>query len=280
MYDNDTEQITPTSFLTLILLLLSVILLIPLARPVFFISANTRIVLGVITTIGFIYYYLQESKDRREKYFALAVSMLILVFSAINTSLATSHVIAIGVSFISVLILPTLFLKNKAIISFKLFPDKLDKIDIAYTLISIPLAYFAFRLYFGYLSPQVPYNWVLPSEPNNNELIRLFMGINLVGIWDELFFINISFAILRSLFPFRIANAAQAVIYSSVLYDMAFAGWGPAFIFILAITQGAMFERSKVLVWVLIVHLIIDFFLFQAIVQTHYPNLAVWWHPL
>jgi membrane protease YdiL (CAAX protease family) len=104
------------------------------------------------------------------------------------------------------------------------------------------------------------------------------MGINGVGIWDELFFINICFAALRYLFPFRIANPAQAVIYTSVLYDMAFTGWGPVFVAVLALTQGFMYERSKVLIWVLIVHLIVDYFLFQAIVDHYYPDFSVWWH--
>lgn len=74
---------------------------------------------------------------------------------------------------------------------------------------------------------------------------------------DELFFINTCFAILRSLFPFWTANLAQSVIYTAVLYDMAFTGWGPLFVFTLAITQGLMFERSRILIYVLAVHLIV-----------------------
>ncbi len=40
-----------------------------------------------------------------------------------------------------------------------------------------------------------------------------------------------------------------------------------------------MYERSRVLLWVLIVHLVVDYFLFQGIVGAHYPELSVWWHP-
>ena len=124
----------------------------------------------------------------------------------------------------------------------------------------------------------MPFNWTLPSEPNGSELFKLFMGINAVGIWDELFFINICYAVMRSLFSYRVANIGQSVIYVSVLYDMAFSGWGPLFILLLALSQGAMYERSKVLLWVLIVHLIVDYFLFQIIVEAYYPALEVWWH--
>jgi len=267
------------SYFTLLFLLLGVMFLIPLSRSVFYLTVNNRIVLGFLSVLAFIYFLAKEDKKRRKRFIALAAALGILALSAINTNLQISHIINIGSSLIAALIIPTLILKDKNIIQFRLLPDKLDKIDIAYTFLSIPLAYFAFLLYFRYLSPLTPYNWVLPEQANNTELFKLFMGINAVGIWDELFFINISFAILRSLFPFKIANLAQAVIYSSVLYQMAFFGWGPVFIFILAITQGSMFERSKVLIWVLIVHLIVDFFLFQAIVQTYYPDLTVWWHP-
>jgi len=267
------------SYAALLFLLLGVVFLIPLDRPFFSLSANTRIALGLLSTGAFGYFLKYEDSARRRSFIALALALALLAISAINTNLQISHVIYLGSSLIAALIIPGLILQGQNIIRFKLLPDSLDFIDIGYTLLAIPLAYFAFLLYFTYLSPNVPYNWVLPPTADNGELFKLFMGINAVGIWDELFFINISFAILRSLFPFRIANPAQAVIYSSVLYQMAFSGWGPVFIFILALTQGFMFERSKVLIWVLIVHLIIDFFLFQAIVQRYYPHLTVWWHP-
>ena len=54
---------------------------------------------------------------------------------------------------------------------------------------------------------------------------------------------------------------------------------GPLLVLVLALTQGAMYERSRVLLWVLIVHLVVDYFLFQGIVGAHYPELSVWWHP-
>ena len=111
--------------------------------------------------------------------------------------------------------------------------------------------------------------------------MRLFVGINSVGIWDELFFVNVSFAVLRSLFRFRTANAIQAVLYTSVLYDMAFTGIGPFIVYLFAWTQGAMFEESENLLFVLVVHLIVDAFLISAIVGFHYPGHHLdflWFH--
>jgi hypothetical protein len=62
------------------------------------------------------------------------------------------------------------------------------------------------------------------------------------------------------------------VIYTSVLTDMAFTGIGPVLIYIFALTQGSMFEESENLLYVLAVHLIVDFFLYHAILQGHYPG--------
>ena len=70
------------------------------------------------------------------------------------------------------------------------------------------------------------------------------------------------------------ANAAQAVVYTSVLYDMAFTGAGPVIVYLFALTQGSMYDGSRSLLWVLLVHLIVDFFLVAAILH-HYYGPAV-----
>jgi hypothetical protein len=97
------------------------------------------------------------------------------------------------------------------------------------------------------------------------------VGLNSVGIWDELFFVNIMFCVLRSMFSFRVSNLAQAVVYTSVLYDMAFVGIGPVLIYCFALTQGSMYEQAKCLLYVLIVHLVIDAFLLESIIDFYYP---------
>jgi membrane protease YdiL (CAAX protease family) len=271
-------QDSSASLATLLCLLLASILLIPLDNALFGISLPVRIAVGSGATLAFIFFWTRESPERKRRYLALAVALLILVVAPISTSLEPAHILWLGLCFLAVLVIPALILRKTGIITFHFWPKHLDWVDVGYTLLSIPLAWGAFELYFKALSPEVPFNWVLGAEPNNAELFTLFMGINAVGIWDELFFVNTSFAILRSLFPFRVANLAQSVIYMIVLYDMAFTGWGPVFVYTLALTQGFMFERSKVLLWVLIVHLIVDYFLFQGIVTRYYPALDVWWH--
>lgn len=271
-------SVKPSSPWPLVLLLFSAVMLVPLDRGVFFLSVPLRISLGLASTAGYIAFLSQEPRERLLNYLGLTAPLVILALAPIDTNLSWLHIVALGIPFVAVLIIPPLIVRRPDIITFKFWPDKLDWVDIAYTFSAIPLAWGGFALYFGLLSPEVPFNWTLPPEPSGTELFKLFMGINAVGIWDELFFVNICYALIRSLFPYRIANPAQAVIYTVVLYDMAFAGWGPVFIYVLALTQGAMFERSKVLIWVLIVHLIVDYFLFQAIVERYYPALEVWWH--
>jgi hypothetical protein len=273
-----TKNETQVSLPTLLTLLLASVFLTPLDNTFFGISIPARSVLGVVSALAFVFFWTREPRKRKLPYLALAVAMLILVLAPISTSLRTANIFWLALCFAAVLLIPAFMLRKTGIITFQFWPKHLDYIDVVYTLLSVPLAWGAFELYFKVLSPEVPFNWKLGSQPDNAELFTLFMGINAVGIWDELFFVNTSFAILRSLFPFRTANLAQSVIYMIVLYDMAFTGWGPVFVYILALTQGFMFERSRVLLWVLVVHLIVDYFLFQAIVTRYYPALDVWWH--
>lgn len=221
-----------------------------------------------------------ESPYRRRRYLALAAAVGVLALAPISTDTSTQNFLVLGGLFVAAIALPTLMLwrERPRPVTFKLLPDKLEPLEIFYTLLSVPLAWGAFALYFGVLSPEVPFNWTLPPEPDNEALLRLFIGINLVGIWDELFFINVCYAVLRQLFGARTANLAQGVIYTTVLWTMAFRGVGPVFVYLFALTQGAMYERSRALLWVLIVHLIVDYFLFQAVVEAYYPGLEVWWH--
>lgn len=259
-----------TSYLTLLSLLVTAVLWIALEAWLW----------GAPFALAFIWAGMLEPPDRRRRYLALAAPLLVLSFTPIATDTSDTGFLLLGACFTLVLVLPTLILwgERPRPITFAFWPKRLDRLEVFYTLLAVPLAWGAFWLYFSVLSPEVPFNWTLPPQPDNEALLRLFIGINLVGIWDELFFINIGYAVLRQLFPARTANLAQAVIYTTVLWTMAFRGIGPLFVYMFALTQGAMYERSRVLLWVLVVHLIVDYFLFQAIVQAYYPDFSPWWH--
>ena len=207
---------------------------------------------------------------------ALLGTLAILALAPIHTDTSTAHFITLGIPFFLVIAGPAFFLRRSdpGVIRFRIWPRRFRWLDLFYVLISIPLSWLAFHVYFGIANPDVPSHWYLPPVPDSDSIWRLFIGINCVGIWDELFFVNTVYAVLRSLFPFPVANVAQAVVYTTVLYRMAFTGLGPPIIFVFALTQGSMFEDSESLLYVLIVHLIVDAFLFAGIVAHYYPGAS------
>ncbi len=216
---------------------------------------------------------------RRRMGILLGVNAL-LAFAPINTNLSLGHMTRLGIFFFAALAIPNLILArtDPGVLAFRLWPRRLRALDIVYTLAAIPLAKYVLEVWFFHINPELPTHWTLPPQPEHTMMWRLIAGINCVGIWDELFFVYTIYAILRSLFPQRVANAAQAVVYTSVLYKMAFTGIGPIVVYIFALTQGAMYEGSRrCLLWVLIVHLIVDFFLVLAILKHYYAGVA---HPL
>ena len=222
----------------------------------------------------------QEVKLRR-RMFVLLGCVVLLGLADINPGLSNENFIALGIPFSLVILLPSIIqlFGDRGIIRYRFWPVHWRKHDVIYTILSITLAWLVLKGYESgnrlFFEDELFRHWTLGPEPDPGEIRRLFIGINLVGIWDELFFVNIAFALLRSLFSFRIANAVQAVLYTAVLYDMAFTGCGIFIVFFFAWTQGSMFEKSESLLWVLLVHLIVDYLLVAFIVQTYYPDYGL-----
>lgn len=221
-----------------------------------------------------------EPKLRRRLAMLLGC-VLILAACDINPALSNENFLRVGIPFTLVIALPALIrhFGDRGAIRYRFRPAHWRKHDVIYTILSIPLAWCVLKGYeWGnrtFFDDELFRHWTLGPEPDPAEIRRLFLGINLVGIWDELFFVNTAFALLRSLFSFRVANAIQAVLYTAVLYDMAFTGCGIFIVFFFAWTQGSMFEKSESLLWVLIVHLVVDYFLVAFIVQAHYPDYGL-----
>lgn len=261
---NDPERrVTGDHLLVLGVFSLATVLLMPLERYLWGACAW-----GVCLAL-----VLREQKPTFRRRFLVLLGVVALLGAApIHTGLDNRHFITLGVCFLAVILVPALVLRrtDPGLLDFRLWPRRFRWADIIYTSFSIPLAWAIIEVYFFTLSPDVPAHWPLPSVPDRGETWRLIVGINCVGIWDELFFINTVYAILRSLYPLRIANLGQAIVYTSVLSDMAFTGWGPPIVYGFALTQGAMYEGSRCLLWVLIVHLVVDFFLVAAILHYNY----------
>lgn len=122
-----------------------------------------------------------------------------------------------------------------------------------------------------YLSSTGAYlNW--PSATDADSTFRLFLGTNGLGIWDELFFICTVLGILRLYFPFFWANLFQSVLFTAFLYELGFIGWGPLAIFVFALLQGYIFKKTESLLYVVTIHLTLDFVLFLALIHAYYPE--------
>ena len=214
-----------------------------------------------------------ESAALRRRMGVLLGCVALLAITPINTDLQPIKFLTLGGPFLLVIIVPAVILAktDPGVIRYRFWPTKFRWLDVFYVAISIPLAWLVLDWYFGF-NDWMHTQWPLPAQQDDDAMTFLFWGINGVGVWDELFFVNTVFAILRSLFRFRIANTFQAVVYMSVLYDMAFAGIGPVLVYLFALTQGSMFEESENLLYVLVVHLIVDYFLYWEIVSGHYPD--------
>ena len=203
-------------------------------------------------------------------------SVLVLAIVPIGTEFSNTNFLRIGLAFCAAAAGPYVILRrwDPGVIEYTLWPRRWQATEIFYALTSIPLAWFVVHWYFFVATPEMPLQWPIVHTSPAAQIWRLFFGINSIGIWDELFFINTVYAVLRSMFSSRVANLAQAVVYTSVLNDMAFVGVGPVLIYAFALIQGVVYERTRALVYVLFVHLVVDAFLIKAILHYHQP-LAV-----
>ncbi len=259
---------TPPALLALAAFCAAAILLIPLA---WWLPGGAAWLLSLALA------WRQPDGRVRQSLTVLLLCVGVLALAPIETDLDTAHFFRLGVPFLLVIVGPWLYFHRVAPgeLEWRWLPRRISWHDLAYTLVAAPLSWAVLQFYFFRLNPELPTHWLRPPHDGVAAIPRLALGINLVGIWDELAFINTFYAILRRAFPARVANLAQACVYTAVLYDMAFTGHGAWIVYLFALTQGYMFEKSRVLLYVLIVHLIVDLFIVMAILQYHFPGQAM-----
>ncbi|MFK4760582.1 CPBP family intramembrane glutamic endopeptidase [Microbacterium sp. ZW T5_45] len=124
---------------------------------------------------------------------------------------------------------------------------------------------------FYFITSGVYQNWPVVDTPDL--IARLFVGVGAVGIWDELFFICTVFALLRRHFPDLLANALQAIVFVSFLWELGYREWGPLLTIPFALLQGVIFLRTHSLAYVVTVHLLFDAVVFGVLVHAHNPGL-------
>ena len=139
------------------------------------------------------------------------------------------------------------------------------RLERAYLPLVVLLGYLILPSYF--IGSGAYQNWPAVTAPD--EIARLFVGVGFVGIWDELFFICIVFALLRRHFIDWQANILQAVIFSSFLWELGYQAWGPLLTVPFALLQGYTFARTRSLTYVVCVHLLFDVVVFLVLVHAH-----------
>ena len=138
-----------------------------------------------------------------------------------------------------------------------------------YLVVVVLVGYLVLPWYF--LGSGAYLNW--PELTGGQDVARLFVGVNAVGIWDELFFVCTVFALLRRHFGLWTANVLQAVIFVSFLWELGYREWGPLLTVPFALVQGWIFSRYKSLTYVVAVHLLFDLVVFAVLVHGHHPEL-------
>jgi membrane protease YdiL (CAAX protease family) len=199
----------------------------------------------------------------------IAAGMTIFSLVPLNADLSTEHMALMGGALALAVLVPWLvsrFVYREDIIKFPVNTGRKWPLAAKLYLIGVvALGYFILPVYL--IRTGVYQNWPNASDP---EIFwRLFLGVNAVGIWDELFFICTAFTLLRQHFPDWLANLLQAVVFSSFLWEIGYQSWGPLLTFPFALLQGYTFKLTKSFTYVVSVHLLFDFVLFLALVHAH-----------
>ncbi len=215
------------------------------------------------------------------RYFAkdialLYVSILILAFTSITTDISYAHMTDMAIALFFAVAIPYLisrFVYRDYLVRFRFHHGRYwYKKEVLYIALTVTVSYFLLPFYLRNTGAYL--HWTV--IPGLDGMTRFFIGTNALGIWDELFFVSTTLGILRRFFPFFWANLAQAVLFTSFLYELGFTGWGVAMIYIFAVIQGYVFRQTDSLFYVITIHLSIDFVLFLALIAAHHPD----WIPI
>lgn len=222
--------------------------------------------------VGVLSVLLHEDSQAKElllPYLLLAI----LGFTPISTELSAVHMATMGGALIAAIMVPAVLdrkcIGSEPIVRFRWrMARSWNAREWGYIALTIVLAYFLFPYYLRETGAYL--NWGVDASAAG--VIRLFLGTNAVGLWDELAFIVVTLSALRRFLPFCWANCFQAILFTSFLYELGFTSWGVFFIFPFAILQGLIFKNTESLAYVVTIHLSLDFVLFLAIINTHHPQ--------
>lgn len=212
------------------------------------------------------------SKQFAKDLLLIYISIAILGFTTITTDISYKHMFQMGVALTLAVAIPYLvsrYIYKDYLVRFKFHHGRnWQKLEIAYIGLTVIVTYFLLPFYLKNTGAYL--NWTVEAGVSN--ILRLFIGTNALGIWDELFFVSTVLGILRRYLSFNWANVAQAVLFTSFLYELGFTGWGFVMIFIFALIQGYVFKKTESLFYIITIHLSLDFVLFLALINAHHPS--------
>ena len=205
----------------------------------------------------------------------IGTSLAVISLISLKADISYPAILTFGIVLTSAVVIPYLgsrFLLKDHAIRFPWKGWRWNRAQWTYLIVVVVAGYVLLPYYF--IASGVYRNWPAIHAPD--ELVRLFVGVNAVGIWDELFFICCVYTLLRRHFPTWQANALQAMIFVSFLWELGYQAWGPALTIPFALVQGAIFQFTKNLAYVVTVHLTFDLVVFLVLVHAHNP---AWPHP-
>lgn len=203
----------------------------------------------------------------------LAASMVVISTISLRADLSDAGMARFAVVLSAAVLLPYLVLRYGFHENVIRFPWRTgrpwSRFEYTYLVLVVALGYLLLPVYF--LGSGAYLNW--PTVVERGEIARLFVGVNAVGLWDELFFICTMFTLLQRHFTLWQANLLQAVVFVSFLWELGYRSWGPALTIPFALLQGYIFQRTRSLAYVVTVHLSFDVIIFMILVHAHTPGL-------
>jgi hypothetical protein len=199
----------------------------------------------------------------------IAVGLTAMSLVPVTTDISTEHMLVMGLGMVLAVGIPYVvsrFVFGDGAVRFPVLTGKpWTRAEKWYLPAVVVMGYAVLPVYM--VNTGVYRNWPAVSDPEG--VARLFLGTNVLGIWDELFFICTVFALLRRHLPLAQANVLQAVLFTAFLWELGFRAWAPFFIFPFALLQALIFTRTKSLSYIVSVHLLFDFILFLVLIHAH-----------
>lgn len=249
-------------YISLILLIITAVVLIPLEQK------SIGWFLLTVTTLLLLFC---EKKYRRDM-ILVVVSLGFLGITQINTNISYLHVFQMGSTLLlavaTPLVITRYLYKEKTILYPFHHGRRWYKSEILYIFITAMIAYLVLPFYLS--NTGAYHNWTVKLGTVN--LLTLFIGTNGLGTWDEFFFVTTVLAIFKKYFSFPLANASQAVIFTSFLFELGFRGWAPFVLYPFALTQGYIFKKTHSLFYVITIHLTLDLVLYLALIHARFPQ--------